>query len=102
MNKIRKGDAVIILAGRDKGKRGDVMRVDEDRVTVSGINVVKKTTRPNPMQNQPGGIISKELSIHISNISLVNGAGKADGAKIEMRDGKRVRVFKSAGTLVGA
>jgi large subunit ribosomal protein L24 len=102
MNKIRKGDNVVILTGRDKGKRGDVVRVDAERVTVAGINVAKKTVRPNPMQNQPGGIISKELPIHISNISLVNPSGKPDGAKIEMRDGKRVRIFKSAGTVVGA
>jgi large subunit ribosomal protein L24 len=102
MNKIRKGDNVIILAGRDKGKRGDVVRVDAERVTVAGINVAKKTVRPNPMQNQPGGIISKELPIHISNISLVNPSGNPDSAKIEMRDGKRVRIFKSAGTVVGA
>jgi large subunit ribosomal protein L24 len=102
MNKIRKGDKVIVLAGRDKGKRGDVLVVDGERVSVSGINVVKKAVRPNPMQNQPGGIISKELSIHISNVSLVNSSGKADGVKIEKRDGKSVRVFKGAGTLVGA
>jgi large subunit ribosomal protein L24 len=102
MNKIRKGDNVVILTGRDKGKRGDVVRVDAERVTVTGINVAKKTVRPNPMQNQPGGIISKELPIHISNISLVNPSGKPDSVKIEMRDGKRVRIFKSAGTLVGA
>jgi large subunit ribosomal protein L24 len=102
MNKIRKGDNVVILTGRDKGKRGDVVRVDAERVTVAGINVAKKTVRPNPMQNQPGGIISKELPIHISNISLVNPSGKPDSVKIEMRDGKRVRIFKSAGTLVGA
>ncbi len=102
MNKIRKGDKVIVLVGRDKGKRGEVLAVDGERVSVSGVNVVKKATRPNPMKNQLGGIISKELTIHISNISLVNSSGSADGAKIERRDGKSVRVFKNAGTLVGA
>jgi large subunit ribosomal protein L24 len=103
MNKIRKGDNVIVLTGRDKGKRGDVVSVDAEAVVVSGLNQVKRHVRPNPMQNQPGGIISKEMPIHISNIALYNSkAGKADSVRIELRDGKRVRVFKSSGELVGA
>jgi large subunit ribosomal protein L24 len=103
MNKIRKGDNVIILTGRDKGKRGDVVSIDGDAVLVGGINQVKKHMRPNPMQNQPGGIVTKEMPIHISNVSLFNSkTGKADSVRIEMRDGKRVRVYKSSGEALGA
>lgn len=103
MNKIRKGDNVIVITGRDKGKRGDVVGIDGDAVVVSGINQVKKHVRPNPMQNQPGGIITKEMPINISNVSLFNTkAGRADSVRIEMRDGRRTRVFKSSGEAVGA
>ncbi len=102
MNKIRKGDNVIVLTGRDKGKRGDVVGMDGERVLVAGINQVKKHTKPNPMQNQPGGILTKEMPIHISNISLFNArSGKADSVRIELREGKRLRVFKSNGEAVG-
>ena len=105
MNKIRKGDNVIVLAGKDKGKRGAVIdRVDERHVVVEGINKVKKHTRPNPMRGQPGGIVEKEMPIDISNVALLNPASqKADrvGFKL-LEDGRKVRVFKSSGEVVDA
>ncbi len=100
MNKIRSGDEVIVIAGRDKGKRGKVLqRTDEDRVVVEGVNIVKKHAKPNPMKGVAGGIIEKTMPIHQSNIAIFNGAtGKADrvGVKV-LADGKKVRVFKSSG-----
>ena len=100
MNKIRKGDEVIVIAGRDKGKRGKVvLRASEDRVVVEGINLVKKHTKPNPMKGINGGIVEKSMSIHQSNLAVYNATtGKADrvGVKV-MADGKKVRVYKSSG-----
>lgn len=100
MNKIRKGDEVIVIAGRDKGKRGVVtLRADEDRVVVEGVNVVKKHVKPNPMKGAAGGIEQKSMSIHQSNVAIFNAVtGKADrvGVKV-LADGKRVRVYKSSG-----
>lgn len=105
MNKIRKGDGVIVLTGKDKGKRGVVLsRVDAEHVLVEGINRVKKHVKPNPMKGQPGGIVDKEMALDISNIALFNPAtGKADrvGFK-ELDDGRKVRVFKSNGEVVDA
>lgn len=104
MNKIRKGDNVVVNTGKDKGKRGTVLAVDGDRVVVEGVNKVKKHVRPNPMKNQPGGILEKELSIHVSNVGLVNPATqKADrvGFKV-LEDGRKVRVFRSNGETVEA
>ena len=100
MNKIRKGDQVIVLTGRDKGKRGIVAsRVDEDRVTVDGVNVVKKHVKPNPMKGVTGGVIEKTMPIHQSNVAIFNAAsGKADRVGIKLpADGKKVRVYKSSG-----
>ncbi|WP_028601655.1 50S ribosomal protein L24 [Ottowia thiooxydans] len=100
MNKIRKGDEVIVLAGRDKGKRGTVtLRAAEDRVVIEGINVVKKHAKPNPMKGVTGGIIEKSMPIHQSNVAIFNKAtGKADRVGIKLlADGKRVRVYKSSG-----
>ena len=99
MNKIRKGDEVIVLAGRDKGKRGKViLRKDDDRVVVEGINLVKKHTKPNPMKGTTGGIVEKAMPIHQSNVAIFNPAtGKADRVGIKVQDDKRVRVFKSNG-----
>jgi large subunit ribosomal protein L24 len=103
MNKIRKGDNVLVLTGRDKGKRGDVALIDGDRVLVTGLNLAKKHTKPNPMKNQPGGIVSKEMLIHRSNVALFDQAsGKADQVRIEQRDGKGVRIFKKSGNVVSA
>ena len=105
MNKIRKGDQVIVLTGRDKGKRGTVtLRVDADHVVVDGINMVKKHVKPNPMKGTTGGVIDKTMPIHQSNVAIYNAAtGKADrvGAKI-LADGKKVRVYKSSGEEIKA
>ncbi|MBX9794603.1 MAG: 50S ribosomal protein L24 [Burkholderiaceae bacterium] len=100
MNKIRKGDQVIVLTGRDKGKRGVVAaRVDEDRITVDGVNIVKKHVKPNPMKGTTGGVVEKTMPIHQSNVAIYNSAsGKADRVGIKLlADGKKVRVFKSSG-----
>ena len=105
MNKIRKGDKVIILAGKDRGKRGTVLRrVDAERLVVEGVNKAKKHTKPNPMKNQPGGIVDKEMPIHVSNVALVNPqTQKADRVGVKfMQDGRKVRVFKSNGEMVDA
>jgi large subunit ribosomal protein L24 len=105
MNNIRKGDGVIVITGKDKGKRGTVLRrVDEESVLVEGINKVKKHTKPNPMKGQPGGIIDKEMPIHISNVALFNSATqKADRVGVkQLEDGRKVRVFKSNGEMVDA
>ena len=105
MNKIRKGDDVIVIAGKDKGKRGSVLRVrDDDRLLVEGINSVKKHVKPNPVKGEAGGIVPKEMPIHISNIALFNASSKrADrvGFKV-LEDGRKVRVFKSNGEVVDA
>ncbi len=106
MQRIRKGDDVIVIAGRDKGKRGSVLqRVDDEHLIVEGVNRAKKHQRPNPMRNQQGGIVDKNMPIHRSNIALFNPkTGKADrvgiktiGTGIEER---KVRIFKSTGELV--
>jgi len=99
MNKIRKGDQVIVLAGRDKGKRGVVtLRKDDSHVVVEGINIVKKHAKPNPMKGTTGGIVEKTMPIHQSNVAIFNAAtGKADRVGIKVTDGKRVRVYKSSG-----
>jgi large subunit ribosomal protein L24 len=100
MNKIRKGDDVIVLAGRDKGKRGKItLRKDDSHVMVEGINLVKKHTKPNPLKGAVGGIVEKSMAIHQSNVAIFNAAsGKADRVGIKLlADGKRVRVYKSSG-----
>jgi large subunit ribosomal protein L24 len=105
MKRIRKGDEVVVLAGRDKGKRGTVLRsVDADHVVVEGVNRVKKHQRPNPMKGETGGIVDKDLPIHVSNVALFNPATKkADRAGIKVLEGgKKVRVFKDNGEQVDA
>ena len=100
MNKIRKGDQVIVLTGRDKGKRGTVtLRSDDSHLLVEGVNLVKKHAKPNPMKGTTGGIVEKAMPIHQSNVAIFNAAtGKADRVGIKLQaDGKRVRVFKSSG-----
>jgi len=100
MNKLIKGDEVIVIAGRDKGKRGKVsLRSDEDHLVVEGINLVKKHTKPNPMKGTTGGIVEKSMPIHQSNLAIYNAvSGKADRVGIKLlADGKKVRVFKSSG-----
>ena len=104
MRKIRKGDEVIVITGKDKGKRGAVLRVDAEHVLVAGVNQVKKHQRPNPMKGQQGGIVSKEMPIHVSNIAAWNPVTqKADRIGFRtMGDGRKVRFYKSNGELVNA
>ena len=100
MNKIRKGDDIIVLTGRDKGKRGKIsLRKDDSYVLVEGINKVKKHTKPNPLTGAVGGIVEKSMPIHQSNVAIFNAAtGKADRVGIKLAaDGKRFRVYKSSG-----
>ena len=105
MNKIRKGDEVIVITGRDKGNRGTVVsRADEERLVVEGVNLVKKHAKPNPMKGIAGGIVDKTMPIHQSNVAIFNAAtGKADRVGIKVtEDGKKVRVFKSTGEEIKA
>ena len=105
MERIRKGDEVVVLSGRDKGKRASVLRrVDKEHVVVEGVNRVKKHVKPNPMKNQTGGIVDKDMPIHISNIALFNQqTQKADRAGVKfLEDGRKVRVFKSNGEQIDA
>ena len=97
MNKIRKGDTVIINAGKDKGKQGIVLKLDGGKVLVEGLNMVKKHTKPNPAKGDQGGLINKEMPIQISNIAIYNNAlKKADKVTFkELKDGKKIRIFKS-------
>ena len=105
MDKIRKGDQVVIIAGKDKGKRGSVLRrVDAEHVVVEGVNRAKKHVKPNPVKGVVGGVVDKDMPLHVSNVSLYNPATqKADrvGFKL-LEDGKKIRVFKSSGEAVGA
>jgi len=105
MNRIRKGDEVVVLAGRDKGKRGTVLRrIDAEHVVVEGVNRVKKHQRPNPMKGVAGGIVDKDLPIHVSNVALFNPATKkADRVRLKtLQDGRKVRVFKANDEQVDA
>ena len=98
MKKIRKGDMVVLITGRDKGRKGAVIEVlADDRVRVEGLNMIKKHEKPNPNQNRPGGIIEREAPLHISNVAIFNPATqKADRVGFKaLGDGRRVRVFKS-------
>ena len=103
MQRIRKGDEVVVISGRDKGKRGTVLRrVDAEHVVVEGVNRVKKHQRPNPMKNVAGGIVDLDMPIHVSNVALFNPAtqkGDRVGFK-ELQGGRKVRVFRSNGEQV--
>ncbi|MCL5669015.1 MAG: 50S ribosomal protein L24 [Gammaproteobacteria bacterium] len=104
MQKIRKGDNVIVLSGRDKGKRGAVLRAmpDEQRVVVENVNMVKRHTKPNPNRGTGGGIVEKEMPLHISNIALYNPASKK-GERVAIRaleDGRKVRYFRSNNEVI--
>ena len=104
MNRIRKGDQVIVITGKYKGQKGEVMRVAEDRVFVQNINLVKRHTKPNPQVNQPGGIVEREASIHISNVMLFNSQtnkGERVGFKT-LDDGRKVRTYRAGGEVVDA
>jgi large subunit ribosomal protein L24 len=105
MNKIRKGDEVVVLTGKDRGRRGVVLRrVGEESLVVEGVNRAKKHVRPNPLKGEVGGIVEKEMPLHISNVALFNPASqKGDRVGIRvLEDGRKVRFFKSNGELVDA
>jgi large subunit ribosomal protein L24 len=104
MNRIRKGDQVLVIAGKNKGQKGDVVRVAGDHIVVSNINLVKRHTKPNPQANQPGGVVEREAPIHISNVMLFNSAlnkGDRVGFKV-LEDGRKIRVFRSSGEAIDA
>lgn len=103
-NRIKKGDQVVVNAGKDKGKQGEVVRVDGDRVVVANVNIVKRHTKPNPQAGVAGGVVEREASIHISNVNVLNPAsGKGDrvGFKV-LEDGRKLRVFRSSGEALDA
>ncbi len=106
MRKIKKGDEVIVIAGKDKGRRGQVIRVltDADKVVVQNVNIAKRHTRPNPQRGISGGIVEKEMPIHISNVAIYNAkTGKGDRVGIRtLEDGRKVRFFKSNNELIDA
>ena len=101
--KIKRDDEVVVLAGKDKGKQGKVLKVltDKDRVSVEGVNVVKKHQKPNPALGESGGIVEQEAAIHISNVAILNPeTGKADRVGFRFEDGKKVRFFKSNNAII--
>ena len=103
-NRIKKGDQVVINTGKDKGKQGEVVRVEGDRVVVSNVNIVKRHTKPNPQAGIAGGVVEREASIHISNVALLNpatGKGERVGFKV-LEDGRKLRVFRSSGEALDA
>ena len=104
MRKIKKNDDVIIIAGKDKGSRGNVLRVLGDRLLVSGVNKVKKHQKPNPVKGETGGIVAIEMSIHASNVAIYNAASKkADRVGIKtLEDGRKTRIFRSSGEVIDA
>ena len=104
MNRIRKGDHVLVIAGKNKGQKGEVTRVAGDSVFVQNINLIKRHTKPNPQANHPGGIVEREAAIHISNVMLFNsasGKGERVGFKT-LDDGRKVRVFRPSGEVIDA
>jgi large subunit ribosomal protein L24 len=104
MNRIRKGDQVIVIAGADKGKKGEVVRVAGDRVVVQGVHIIKRHTKANPQAGQPGGIVEGEAPIHISNVMPLNpvtGKGERVGFKV-LEDGRKTRVFRSSNEALDA
>ncbi len=104
MKRIRKGDQVVVITGKDKGKRGAVIRVLDEKIFVQNINMIKRHTRPNPQTNQPGGIIEREAAIDISNVMLFNpGTNKGDRVGVKMlEDGRKVRIYRSSGEVIDA
>jgi large subunit ribosomal protein L24 len=104
MNRIRKGDHVLVITGKNKGQKGEVTRVAGDSVFVQNVNLIKRHTKPNPQANQPGGIVEREAAIHISNVMLFNsasGKGERVGFKT-LDDGRKVRVFRPSGEVIDA
>ena len=103
-NRIKKGDQVVVNAGKDKGKQGEAVRVDGDRVVVANVNIVKRHTKPNPQAGVAGGVVEREASIHISNVNVLNpasGKGERVGFKV-LEDGRKLRVFRSSGEALDA
>ncbi|MBD9535308.1 50S ribosomal protein L24 [Stenotrophomonas sp. ATCM1_4] len=103
-NRIKKGDQVVVNTGKDKGKQGEVVRVDGDRVVVANVNIVKRHTKPNPQAGVAGGVVEREASIHISNVNVLNpatGKGERVGFKV-LEDGRKLRVFRSSGEALDA
>ncbi|MGH8049832.1 MAG: 50S ribosomal protein L24 [Arenimonas sp.] len=104
MNRFRKGDQIIVIAGADKGKKGEVVRVAGDKIVVQNVNIIKRHTKPNPQAGVAGGIVEREAPIHISNVMLFNsaaGKGERVGFKV-LEDGRKVRVFRSSGEAIDA
>jgi len=102
MKKIRKGDEVIVTTGKDKGKRGVVLVVGDERVTVEGINIAKKHVKPNPMKGTTGGVEAKTMPLHISNVALVDANGKPSRVGIKVEGDKKVRFLKTTGAVLSA
>ena len=102
MKKVRKGDEVIVITGKDKGKRGTVLSVDGDHVLVEGLNLVKKHVKPNPMKGTTGGVEAKSMPLQLSNVALVDANGKASRVGIKVEDGKKIRFLKTTGATIGA
>ncbi|WP_416138295.1 50S ribosomal protein L24 [Halomonas sp. HK25] len=104
MQKIKRDDEVVVIAGKDKGKRGTVKRVLENRFVVSGVNMIKRHTKPNPMAGNQGGIVEREAPIHASNVAIFNSeTGKADRVGFQVKeDGTKVRIYKSTQTQIDA
>ncbi|PMR74245.1 50S ribosomal protein L24 [Billgrantia endophytica] len=104
MQKIKRDDEVVVIAGKDKGKRGTVKRVLENRFVVSGVNMIKRHTKPNPMAGNQGGIVEREAPIHASNVAIFNSeTGKADRVGFQVQeDGTKVRIYKSTQTQIDA
>lgn len=102
MNKIRKGDQVIVTTGRDKGKKGTITAILEGKVLVEGVNVYKKNVKPNPAAGVVGGVVDKTMPIQVSNIAVVDANGKASKVGIKVVDGKKVRYLKTTGATLGA
>ena len=103
-NRIKKGDQVVVITGKDKGKQGEVVRVAGDRVVVANVNIVKRHTKPNPQAGVAGGVVEREASIHISNVNVLNpasGKGERVGFKV-LEDGRKLRVFRSSGEAIDA
>ena len=104
MRKIRKGDEVVVITGKDKGKRGTVLRVLDEKLVVEGVNIAKKHQKPNPVRGVAGGIVEKVMPVDASNVAIFNPASqKADRVGFKtLEDGRKVRVFKSSGEVIGA
>ncbi|EUC15161.1 ribosomal protein L24 [Burkholderia sp. BT03] len=102
MNKIRKGDEVVVVTGKDKGKRGVVLAGGDDRGTVEGLNIAKKHVKPNPMKGTTGGVEAKAMPLHISNVALVDANGKPSRVGIKVEGDKKVRFLKSTGAVLSA